>query len=133
MSSDYFLVCIDCKKGLLLGKPIRVEYPEYDVSSYGFSSIGSLKNIKEKSYEREVCENLQHFMMLHRCHELRVLPSEANIYAVHVGIPQSFPFDDGADPDYNRGLFFKTNTKAPDGKSETNALPEELIEKLKSF
>ena len=133
MSSDYYLVCIDCKTGLLLGKSIHVKFPEYDVSSYGFSSIGSLKNIEENSYAIQTCEDLQHFMMLHRCHELRVLPSEADKFAKHVGVPHSFPVDDDAEPEYNRRLFFKSDTKVPDSKSETDALSEELIEKLNSF
>lgn len=133
MSSDYYLVCTECKTGLLLGKSIHVEYPEYDVTSYGFSSMGSLKNIKDNSHAIQTCEDLQHFLMLHRCHELRVLPSEADRYAEHVGIPNSFPFGDDAEPEYNRAGFYRSETKIPDGRSEADAFPEELIKKLNSF
>lgn len=133
MSSSYYFVCMECKTGILLGKSIYVEYPDYDVRSYGFSSIGTFRKDKDNSYAIETCEELQHFMMLHRCHELRVLPSDADRYAEHLGLPNSFPCFEDSEPGYIRENFFRSNMKAPDGKSEADALPKELVKKLKLF
>ena len=72
--------------------------------------------------------------MLHRNHELRVLPDTVEKYAGNLGIPQSFPDDDKtADPEYNRTAFFLRDVGRPDPENEADDLPESVIERLREF
>ena len=82
------------------------------------------------------CAEVQHFLMLHRTHELRVLSDNVEKYAKHVGFPQTFPVHEegeGGDFRYTREAFFNTDTGCPDPEKELENLPTELVEKLKNF
>ncbi len=131
MSNTYYLVCMDCKTGVLLGKVVPAQYD--NIETYGFDQLGYQEFNKWKSsYDQLI--NIQKSLMIHRTHELRVLPDTVDKYATDVGIPHSFPgFDDDRDPESNRLLFLSTDVGTPNPEFETNNLSEELIEKLKKF
>lgn len=134
MSYDYDLVCLDCRTGIYLGKTVYTQYEDIDHQTLGFNLIGYSSD--EQSWEPniKVCANLQHFLMLHRTHELRVLPDTVQKYESFIGIPQSFPTtNDDPDPSSNRKLFFSQDAGKPDPEKEANDLPQDVIEKLKLF
>ena len=58
MSVSYYLVCMHCKSGVLLGKTIPVEY--YGNDCFGFSQM----------FEADDWRDLQQFLVAHRLHEL---------------------------------------------------------------
>lgn len=133
MGIVYFLVCMDCKSGVHLGKAVHTRYKSVSNPTYGFSSIGY-------TYEdgwrpnQEGTEELQHFLMMHRTHELRVLSERADKYAADIGFPQSWPSEGNSfDPPNDRQTFLETSAGIPDPEKEIENLPEELIRKLKTF
>lgn len=134
MGVDYFLVCMSCKNGIQLGKSIHVKYRGMPEKTYGFSLMGTQK---EGIWVPDVrcCSSLQHFLMLHRAHELRVLSEHVEKYAKHSTVPYSFPmldFDEN-DGEHSRYNFFSTSPSKPDPAKEADELPEDLIAKLKQF
>ena len=78
MSIDYGLVCVDCGEALHLGKSHVVNSRFHNSGSWGLSSIGNAtKDFSEENQRLLVA--LQHFMLLHRQHELRVLPDNNSL------------------------------------------------------
>lgn len=124
---------MECKTGVLLGKPVRTQYKGIQHESYGFGGLGHTFGDGWEPREHR-CSELQHFMMLHRNHELRVLPDTVEKYAGDLGIPQSFPDDDKTtDQEFNRTAFFLKDTGKPDPVKEADELPPSLIERLRKF
>ncbi len=78
--------------------------------------------------------NVQYFLMLHRLHELRVLPDTVDMYASVDCVPSAFPTtDDDFDPIYNRKLFLSEDVGIPDPDKEAVNISDELKSKLKEF
>jgi hypothetical protein len=124
---------MECKTGVLLGKAVFTQYRETQHVTYGFTALGHTFE-DGWSPREEGCSELQHFLMLHRNHELRVLPETVERYSGDLGIPQSFPDDDKTtDPEYNRAAFFLRDTGKPDPVKEAEELPESLIKRLQEF
>lgn len=131
MSNAYYLVCMDCKSGVLLGKTTFAKFGSEN--TYSFDQFGFQGDEQwVQSYNNII--DVQHFMMLHRTHELRVLPDTVDRYATDIGVPHTSPgFDDDTDPLSNRLIFLDSDVGTPDPESEANNLPNELVEKLKRF
>lgn len=133
VSYSYFIVCMECKTGVLLGKAVYTKYKGIENLTYGFENLGLTSEASWKP-DPDGCSKLQHFLMLHRNHELRVLPDTVHKYAGDLGVPQSFPCDaDDADPEYNKTTFFLSDTGKPDPEKEADELPESVIERLREF
>lgn len=132
MSYSYFIVCMECKTGVLLGKSVFTRYKNSEHVTYGFENLGCTSEDGWSPYEQG-CSELQHFLMLHRNHELRVLPDTAQKYAGDLDIPQSFPCADDSDPEYDRTAFFLKDTGVPDPEKEADELPESVIDRLREF
>lgn len=75
MSICYNLVCIDCGESFHLGKSVKLQSEFHKIPSYGFSNIGSVNGEISDSH-KQLLVGLQHFLILHRQHELRVLPDD---------------------------------------------------------
>lgn len=73
MGISYSIVCIDCGECYHLGKTHKVKTKHHQSDSYGFSSIGNVSQNSDNNYPQFLV-GLQHFLILHRQHELRVLP-----------------------------------------------------------
>jgi hypothetical protein len=133
MSYDYFLVCMECKTGIHLGKTVYTKYEGVDQVTLGFDLLGSTSE-HAWSPSAKNCTDLQHFLILHRTHELRVLPETVGKYASELSVPHSFPtFDDDPDPEYNRIAFLSQDPGKPDPVKEGDELPEDVIKKLRIF
>lgn len=72
MSISYCLVCIDCGEAFHLGKTYKMQSRFHTEPSYGFGYHA----LAPEESERELVA-LQHFLLLHRQHELRVLPDDS--------------------------------------------------------
>ncbi|MCY7296227.1 hypothetical protein [Alteromonas sp. a30] len=132
MSNCYFLVCMDCKSGILLGKTVEAKYSDITKSTSGFSELGTNKDHWHFNYKCAV--NLQHFLMLHRGHELRVLPDTVDKLARDKGFPNTWVGENNdPDPDYDRLSFLNQDVGIPDPESEMENLPNELLERLSKF
>ncbi len=123
MSVSYFLVCMDCKSGVLLGKSIPVEY--FGSACFGFSQL--------KEEEAEEWRDLQQFLLAHRTHELRVLPGNAEKFASDIGFPHSFPGSDDSEGFKERDHLAELTKQPPDPEFDLLQLDYEVIERLKGF
>lgn len=120
MSVSYYLVCMHCKSGVLLGKTIPVEY--YGNDCFGFSQM----------FEADDLRDLQQFLVAHRLHELRVLPGNAEKFASGIGLPHSFP---GSDEDglKERELLAEMTRDPANPDLDIEQIDGLVIEKLKGF
>jgi hypothetical protein len=132
MSDSYYLVCMECKAGIHLGKTVNTRYKDIDSDTYGFSTLGHTTENGWRGSEDSFAD-LQHFLMKHRTHELRVLPDTVDIYAADIGFPHSFPCSDDSDPEYSRSAFLASDVGCPSPQAEMEKLPDSVIEKLKEF
>lgn len=123
MSVSYFLVCMSCKSGVLLGKSVPIDY--FGNACFGFSQTGYAGS------ERGL--DLQQFLLAHRLHELRVLPGNAERYASDVGMPHGFPGSDDNDGLKERQRLANMTKEPPDPESDLAQLDVGLIERLKEF
>ncbi len=133
MSNSYFMICADCEDGLalLLGKAIFVHYEGREKQNFGFASLGGDMGGHWQSAQKG-CEELSHFLMLHRGHELRVVPDVIDGPPYGVDLPQGFPSDDDtSDPNFNRSVFFARDPVKPDPEADAANLPAELIRRLR--
>lgn len=73
MGISYKLVCIDCGESFHIGKSHKLQSEFHKIPSYGFSNIGSLDGEFSNNHKKFLI-GIQHFLILHRQHELRVLP-----------------------------------------------------------
>jgi hypothetical protein len=135
MSVNYDLICLDCKQGVGLSKIITVRYEAGDRETYGFDALGETA---DGAWEpiASACAEVQHFLMLHRTHELRVLPEHIEKY-----------FDENTEPvrvvtrdtdeyelddyEYSRSEFFAADPGKLDPGAEADALPPHVIRKLR--
>ena len=73
MSIDYNLVCVDCGEALHFGKSQKIKSRFHHTNSFGVSAIGNAtKDFSEENQRFLIA--LQHFLLVHRQHELRFLP-----------------------------------------------------------
>jgi hypothetical protein len=132
MSNSYYLVCMECKTGIHLGKTVCARYKDVNKDTYGFSSLGHTSGNSWHGTEESFAD-LQHFLILHRTHELRVLPDTVDVYATDLGFPHSFPCEENGDVQYSRSVFLQSDVGYPDPKKEMQNLPDDVVEKLKKF
>lgn len=131
MSEGYYLVCMSCKAGVVLGKSIAIRYVDFPGHElFGFSELGG-GGVWQPSVHG--CADLQQFLITHRIHELRVLPESVDMYAKNEGVPHSFPDGDFGDPEYSRAKFYTGSVERPDPILDRARITEELIEKLSEF
>lgn len=121
MSVRYFLVCMDCKSGVLLGKVIPVEY--FGSSCFGFSQLK----------ETEEWHDLPQFLLAHRSHELRVLPGNAEKFAADIGFPHSFPGGNDNEGLAEREHLAEMTKQPPDPELDLSKLDQAVIDRLKNF
>lgn len=116
-----------------LGKAVSTQYYETSQETYGFSDIGHNSG-NGWIPSIPVVVNIDHFLMLHRGHELRVLPDSAAKYAENIGFPHEWPDDnDDLDPRHNRSSFLDKEIPRPDSDQDLNNLSKELVERLRRF
>lgn len=124
---------MECKSGIYLGKATNTKYGDDLQNTFGFSDIGSYDGSRWKASENTVI-NISHFLMLHRLHELRVLPDSVERFADDKGFPHSWP-DTDDDPDilHNRKYFLQKEITTPNPDEDINNLSDEAILKIKKF
>ncbi|WP_152511469.1 MULTISPECIES: hypothetical protein [unclassified Labrenzia] len=130
MSYSYYLTCIDCGSSIFLGKTIDVHYDGISDVKTGFSMLGG---DKESGWQpsQKAMEELQHFLFVHRGHELRVVPETVNRRDANIEFV--FPADDDtADPLFNRSSFFDSGHDKADPEREADMLEEGVIQRLSS-
>lgn len=138
MSNSYYFICMDCKDGIHLGKAIKITYPGVETDSYGFGMLGyggsGLDDLKEWVADGKSVGLLQQFLMLHRGHELRILPDTVEKYESKTskGIPHRFPLDDSKE-ECSYESYFSIKIEKPDPEKEADDLPIDLIDRLKKF
>lgn len=79
MAFTYYLACFDCKAALPVGRIIRPdewETTQVDANRFGFSGFVSEKDSHRIS-DYELMELLTRFLIVHRVHEIRLLPETA--------------------------------------------------------
>lgn len=131
MGVTYFLTCMQCKTGLNLGKAVKTHYDGVPKQTYGFDALG---HSSQGPYTPSIphLELLQHFLMLHRTHELRVLPDTVAKYVTDIGFPQSFPELDRRWPE-SRVNFLEIDVGTPDPEREVDELAPDVVKVLRSF
>lgn len=133
MASYYFLVCMECRSGINLGKAVLTRYGPNQPENYGFSGLGYFEGAKWVPELDEVV-NLDHFLMLHRGHELRVLPDTVQVHVTDGAFPDSWPDMDGdVDLNHDRTRFLQQVPRKPDADAELKTLSDDVIEKLSRF
>lgn len=120
MSVGYYLVCMHCKSGVLLGKAAPVEYSGADC--FGFSQLQG----------RDDCRDLQQFLVAHRLHELRVLPGSVERFASDIGVPHSFPGND-YDGLKERQALAEMTREPPNPDFDLEQLDPVVVEQLRLF
>jgi hypothetical protein len=130
MSIDYQLVCIDCLESISLGKAVSARYRKQNTKSYAFDNLGmgGGENQVKDHWEPDIdgCEVLSHFLMLHRTHELRVLPdSVLNVISLN------FPINDEYD-DYSYTEFLNSELKRPRSDEDAEKVPADVIYRIQS-
>lgn len=123
MSISYFLVCMQCKSGVLLGKAVPVTYSAE--SCFGFSQLGEALG--------EGFLDVQQFLMAHRLHELRVLPGNVERFASDLGVPHSFPSSGDIDGIQEREALARRTREAPNPEGDLSNLDPDLLDKLSLF
>jgi hypothetical protein len=114
-----------------LGKSTSATFAPNNLKYFGFSNIGHMSS-GEWRPDGDGCARLQHFLMVHRSHELRVLPEYIEQYATEQALPSGFPTnEEDDDPDYNLIDFFKQNAGTPDPHKEADDLPLSLVDRLR--
>ncbi len=120
MSVSYYLVCMHCKSGVVLGKTIPVEY--YGNDCFGFSQM----------FEADDLRDLQQFLVAHRLHELRVLPGSVERFASDIGVPHSFPGNDD-DGLKERQALAEMTREPPNPDFDLEQLDPVVVEQLRLF
>ena len=125
---------MDCGDGVLLGKPRLTTHPGASGESFGFSALRGGGPETEWAADRDAAAALDHFLMLHRGHELRVLAETAGDLAAKDGFPTGWPdLPDDPDPAHDRRRFLDRDPGRPDPVAETEALPEHVKARIAEF
>lgn len=134
MSVEYFLCCLDCGEGVILGKPKVVRYANCSGEAFGFSALGLSAAGKLWEPSAKSGEVLDHFLMLHRGHELRVLPGTVERFAERESFPTSWPDQDNdEDPAYDRLKFLSSHAPRPDPQADLENVSDETRKKIRRF
>jgi len=130
VSCSYYLVCLDCGTSIHLGKAVAVNYEDVADTKVGFASLSCSKDARKK-FSRGAWAELQHFLMVHRGHELRVVPE--TVQHLDSSIEFVFPTDnDTNDPLFNRSIFFENGNCKPDSIKDAEKLSNDVIRRLKN-
>ncbi len=130
MSINYYLICMDCKEVLDIGKIIQLRSLKSGVEYYGFDGIGGLKDTnKPPILHYELIEAISFFFMKHRHHELRILPDSIGKLQATGGLSISYEAIDYDELD----IFLSQPTQKPSVLSEIENLPKEVIEKIRKL
>ncbi len=117
MSITYHVSCMDCNSGIHLGKIVRTHYGEIDIEALGV--LGYERDGKWHPQEG-TCMILDHFLVLHRGHELRVMPE----VAARGDFPRELIFDDDGEE------FLHRDVGCIDPHNEVANYPAELLDRL---
>lgn len=128
MSSGYYMACVDCEIGIYLSKPISISYCAGSVNTFGFAELGG-DGAQDWEPSPTGTALLQHFLMLHRGHEIRVLSQHTDRFTGEVDFPKNvYDIDETEESELN---FLRLDVGIPDPYSEPETYPESLIEKLR--
>ena len=122
-------MCIDCGEGLGLGKSHIVKSEFHEKTSHGFSCIG---NVTDPASERakSFLVALQHFLVLHRQHQLRVLPD--NSAAVQEAW-HWFEFLDGEEGELHHLLSVPVKPPQPDHEPDREEpIDDQILHRLRT-
>jgi hypothetical protein len=141
MSRDNYIVCMDCGEWLVLGKHVRIYDRRLEKTVYGFAFISDGHNDDceqtQKSTEEQLhrfWRYLQHFMMRHRGHELRVLPYELVGPYENDLFPQYAPGDPAGSLDYvPKENYYLSPTGIPDQDRDAKLIPESVVRRLEEM
>ncbi|MBU2713400.1 hypothetical protein [Zooshikella harenae] len=125
MLQDYTLVCMDCGEGFSLGEAIFIKYNSVQEITYGYSAITN--NDNPWSILELKAAQIQHFLMQHRLHEIRVLPQGVEKYTGSGDFPSSYLRYD------NIKQYLATKVKKPQPDVDLNNINQCVIETLKGF
>ncbi|NTI88987.1 hypothetical protein G6L87_18085 [Agrobacterium rhizogenes] len=140
MTQVYHVYCMDCGEWLSIGKAQRIYDGRLEQTVYGFASIcdGHSNDYNGKpEWVRDLFHRewryLDHFLMRHRGHELRVLPEELAGRFENDTFPYYRPEDptiiDGA-PEEN---YYLTPTGIPDQTQDAMLTPQSVKERLREL
>lgn len=121
MGYGYDLVCLDCREAFHLGKT-HCKDENYQEVGWQFSGIridggGRLE-------KGALFATIARFLLLHRCHEIRVLPEHTTIYDVD---PDMKLKDIGEDIPLTEFLA-RPVAPEPDPEAEWKQIPKDVVE-----
>ena len=123
MGISYGLTCIECGETYHLGKSHRISTRLHDKETFGFSSIGACDEPTQKHAFFLI--GLQHFLLRHRQHELRVFGD--NLAVKNDGICWFDDFDCG---DHSLRDLLRQEIGVPNPDSESRELDPAILERL---
>lgn len=141
MSRDYSVVCMECGEWHALGKSYKFHNISLKKDLYGFAFISDGHDDDfEKSDQITIdmvhrhWRYLQHFLMRHRGHEIRVLP-EALIGPYETEFfPQYSPGDPAASWDYAPvENYYLAPVGVPDQDEDAKAVSEDVVRRLEEM
>src|SRR3569623_1543933 len=118
MSINYHLCCMDCNEGASLPKLHFTTYEEVGEATLGL--LGSTVDGKWVP-DRELCMLIDHFLVIHRGHELRLLSE----LAAQGDFPREIFYSDVEEPDSLD--FLRRPVGVDDARAELDAYPDELL------
>jgi len=127
MSGSYFLSCIDCSMSILLGRPTSVKYQEFPQQKFGFAMLGSGRSGWEP-FDRGVAD-LQQFLVIHRGHELRVIPDTIGEMESNADNLDGYETDQ-QDRLLSRMAFFQNDDAVLDAQADKYGVPATALEKF---
>jgi hypothetical protein len=140
MSFDSHVCCMDCGAWLVVGKYVRIHDARLKQDVYGFAFLSDghrddVDAIHKSAWDQlhEKWRYLDHFLMRHRGHEIRVLPEEL------VGRFESevFPVYRPEEPDVLDGTphenYYLTPTGTPDQTRDAELAPEKVTKRLQEL
>ncbi|WEQ50803.1 hypothetical protein LV478_02030 (plasmid) [Komagataeibacter oboediens] len=135
MSATYYLICMDCGEVVDLGKAIKFREPKLKKEIYGFAFLNDGHDDVETSEMSPVTiltwRYLEHFLMRHRGHELRVLPGDLVEKYENDYFPVYAPGDPfGTDEYVPEESYYSSHTGKPNQEKDANSVPENVIKRL---
>ena len=141
MSRDYYTVCMDCGERFSLGKSVEIQDTRLNKGVYGFAFISDGHDDEferaDPSTKRMVHTSwryLQHFLMRHRGHEIRVLPEALIGPYESVSFPQYAPHDPSGSLDFvPEENYYLSPTGLPTQEQDAKSVPQEVLNRLEEL
>lgn len=138
MSRDYYTVCMDCGEWFALGKSVEIQDPSLKKDVYGFAFISDGHDDEFAKADASTIKMvhtswryLQHFLMRHRGHEIRVLPEALIGPYESVSFPQYAPNDPSASLDFvPEENYYLSPTGLPNQEEDAMSVPQEVLHRL---